>query len=293
MTDPARTGPPTAPEPSPARPGPAAASTPPLPDLNEVIRAGEWRRALAVSRVSGLGPDVQEALEAVFGIQEAVRARRYPSAQRALTAYREALGTGTAHTSPGELGVICRAADPDALGTALDALSAHQKEPDPQVLHSALEPALTQPLTRAEALNMLGVLCAVRDEGAEARTHFEAALDADAGHYRALTNLGNLDLEAGDFKAAEARYREVIRLAPDYDGGHHNLGVALRRQGKMGEAVRSIRRGQRLGMKRSKEDADAEVKAQFASSPVFRSLRWVLIAAVVGVLLLGLRGLMG
>ncbi|GGM00202.1 hypothetical protein [Deinococcus aerophilus] len=293
MTDPARTGPPTAPEPAPARPSPAAVPTAPLPDLNEVIRAGEWRRALAVSRLSGATPEVQEALEAVFGIQEAVRARRYPSAQRSLAAYREALGPGTTDTTPGESGVIRRTADPDALGTALDALIAHQKEPDPQALHSALEPALAQPLTRAEALNMLGVLRAVRDEGTEARTHFEAALAADAGHYRALTNLGNLDLEAGDFKAAEVRYREVIRLCPEYDGGHHNLGVALRRQGKMGEAVRSIRRGQQLGMKRSKEDTDAEIKAQFASSRVFRSLRWVLIAGVGGVLMLGLRGLMG
>ncbi|CAM4446126.1 tetratricopeptide repeat protein [Deinococcus marmoris] len=258
-----------------------------LPDLGDVIRAGEWRRALAVSRIKQAEPEIQEALEAVFRFQETVRARRYPSARRALADYREALA-GKADAA--ELSVLRRAADPDALGAALDALSAHLKEPDPQVLAAGLAPALAQPLTRAEALNIQGVLLALQEESAGARTHFEEALEADAGHYRALTNLGNLDIENGDYAGAEVKYREVIRLNPDYDGGWHNLGVALRRQGKMAEAVRSIRRGQRLGMKRSKEDTDAEVKAQFAGNPLFKGLRWVLIAVVILVLFLALRG---
>ncbi len=265
----------------------ATADPAPLPDLGEVIRAGEWRRALAVSRLNGSGADLQEALEAVFRFQETVRARRYPSARRALADYREALAGGA---EAAELSVLRRAADPDALGAALDALAAHLKEPDPEVLAAGLAPALAQPLTRAEALNIQGVLLALQDESAGARALFEAALEADPGHYRALTNLGNLDIESGDHAGAEARYREVIRLNPEYDGGHHNLGVALRRQGKMGEAVRSIRRGQRLGMKRSREDADAEVKAQFAANPLFKGMRWVLIAVVILVLFLALRG---
>ncbi len=281
MSDPVR---------SSSRPAePSAAAPAALPDLGEVIRAGEWRRALAVSRLNGAGPDIQEALEAVFRFQETVRARRYPSARRALADYREALA-GRADAA--ELSVLRRAADPDVLTTALDALAAHLKEPDPEILAAGLVPALSEPLTRAEALNIQGVLMALQEQGAEARTLFEQALEADAGHYRALTNLGNLDIEAGDYAGAEARYREVIRLNPDYDGGHHNLGVALRRQGKMGEAVRSIRRGQRLGMKRSKEDTDAEVKAQFAANPLFKGMRWVLIAVVVLVLFLALRGAM-
>ncbi|GGL74805.1 hypothetical protein GCM10010840_11090 [Deinococcus aerolatus] len=279
MSDPVR---------SSSRPAePSAAAPAALPDLGEVIRAGEWRRALAVSRVNGAGPDIQEALEAVFRFQETVRARRYPSARRALADYREALA-GKADAA--ELSVLRRVADPDVLATALEALAAHLKEPDPEILAAGLAPALSEPLTRAEALNIQGVLMALQEQGAGARTLFEQALEADAGHYRALTNLGNLDIEAGDYAGAEARYREVIRLNPDYDGGHHNLGVALRRQGKMGEAVRSIRRGQRLGMKRSKEDADAEVKAQFAANPLFKGMRWVLIAVVVLVLFLALRG---
>lgn len=285
MSDPARS-----PANATVKPAGLPADAAPLPDLSEVIRAGEWRRALAVSRLNGADPDVQEALEAVFRFQDTVRARRYPSARRALADYREALA-GTSNAS--ELSVLRRAADPDALERALDALAAHLKEADLEVLETGLAPALAQPLTRAEALNIQGVLLALQEESDGARTLFEGALEADAGHYRALTNLGNLDIERGDHAGAEAKYREVIRLNPDYDGGHHNLGVALRRQGKMGEAVQSIRRGQRLGMKRSKEDTDAEVKAQFAGNPLFKGLRWVLIAAVVLVLFLALRGMMG
>ena len=243
-----------------------------------------------MSRLNGSGPELQEALEAVFRFQEPVRARRYPSARRALSDYREALSGGS---DAAELSVVRRMADPETLAAALDALSAHLKEPDPEVLAAGLAPALDEPLTRAEALNIQGVLMALQEQGAAARTLFEQALEADAGHYRALTNLGNLDIEDGNYAGAELRYREVIRLNPDYDGGWHNLGVALRRQGKMGEAVRSIRRGQRLGMKRSKEEADAEVKAQFAANPLFKGMRWVLIAVVVLVLFLALRGAVG
>ncbi|MDL2345974.1 tetratricopeptide repeat protein, partial [Deinococcus sp. MIMF12] len=117
-----------------------------------------------------------------------------------------------------------------------------------------LAPALAHPLTRPEALNALGVLHALREEGQEAREQFGAALTHDPGHYRAGTNLGNLDLEEGRLAEAEARYREVIRVQPDYDGAHHNLGVALRRQGRLAESVASIRRAQRLGLKGSQRE---------------------------------------
>ena len=139
---------------------------------------------------------------------------------------------------------------------------------------------------------MLGVLHALRGEPEAARAVFEEALLSDPGHYRAVTNIGNLELEAGQPALAEARYREVLRLNPDYDGAYHNLGVALRRQGKVHESVGAIRRAQRLSMKRSQEEAREDLREQFRQGGMWRSLRWVLVVALL-LLFLIMRGLGG
>ena len=261
----------------------------PVLSLPDLIGQGEWRLALATARVQGAPLDLEQALDAVLTVQSAVRARRYPAARQAaaeLTPLLPAL--------PEPEGSALRAqVDPEALTGALRALDAGQKVTDPAELAALLAGALAQPLTRAEALNMQGILHAVSGEAEQARALLDAAMQADPGHYRALTNLGNLEMEAGQFAAAEAVYRRVLVLNPEYDGGHHNLGVALRRQGRVGEGVKSIRRGQQLSMKRSKDDTNAEMKEQFAQNPFMRNLRWVLIAVVGLIVFLVVRGVGG
>ncbi|WP_198170424.1 tetratricopeptide repeat protein [Deinococcus arboris] len=260
----------------------------PAPSLADLVTAGEWRRAAATAQFANEPVVVQEALEALLALQNAVRARRYPSARRALGEYRQALTEGAA--AHPLLGSLAGQVPPDALGAALLALDSQQKETDPAALQAALAGALALPLTRAEALNMQGVLYAVRGEEADARRVLDDARVADPGHYRALTNLGNLDMEAGRFAEAEAIYREVLRIDPEYDGGHHNLGVALRRQGRVAEGVKSIRQGQRLAMKRSKDDTDAEMKERFATNPVMKNMRWVVLGVLALIIFLALRG---
>lgn len=257
-----------------------------LPDLLELVRQGEWRRALAVSRLQPAEVPVQEALSAINGVQEAIRARRYPAARRYLAEYRACVQDA----ATGELSVIRRQLDPGALEAALSAIGSTEQEAEPEALADSLAPALALPLTRAEALNMQGVLCILHDQREQARAFFEQAMQADPSHYRALTNLGNLELEAGQYPQAEDIYRQVIKLNPEYDGGHHNLGVALRRQGKVSQAVSAIRRGQRLSLKRTREDADAEMKEQFGSNPMFKWLRWALFAVVALLLYVSVRG---
>ncbi|WP_295818348.1 tetratricopeptide repeat protein [uncultured Deinococcus sp.] len=261
-----------------------------LPDLGDLIRAGEWRRALATARVGRADAELEDALSAVVGILEAVRARRAPAARRALRDLREALAGGTAP----EFTVLRRHLDLDAIEAALTAVSTRAADlPEQADLEASLAPALAVALTRAEALNTLGVRAAALGDTDRARDLFEEALASDPGHYRAMTNLGNLSLEAGDAVAAEARYREAIRLNAEFDGAHHNLGVALRRQGRVGEAVGAIRRGQRLGMRRSKDDTEAEMKEQFAATPVLRWGRMALLVAIVVLVVLALRSAVG
>lgn len=263
---------------------------PPAPErpstLGELIAAGDWARARAGAIEQQAPMDLQEALDAALDFRDELRARRYPGVRRALADLTRLLPLLT-----GEDGAALRVAlDPQALGAAVAALDASQKITEPDELAAALSGALALNATRAEALNQQGVLLAVTGQEDRARQTLEAALEADPGHYRALTNLGNLDMEAGRYAQAEAIYRRVLLLNPDYDGGHHNLGVALRRQGRIAEGVRSIRQGQRLSLKRSKTDTDAEMKEQFARSAAMRNLRWLLLAVAALVLFLALRG---
>ncbi|MEF2277539.1 tetratricopeptide repeat protein [Deinococcus sp. YIM 134068] len=269
-------------------PPPAGAAAP--PDWTAFARAGEWGRALSAARIGTAPAELTEVLGSVSAVQEAVRARRLPQARRAWVGLEEALR----ELGGGERALLTSLLGPEELGAALGVLEGLGRgtsgESDPEALRERLAPALAHPLTRAEALNALGVLHALREEPEEARARFGEALGADAGHYRALTNLGNLDLEAGHPAEAEARYREALRFNPDFDGAHHNLGVALRRQGRVHEAVGSIRRAQRLSVRRSQEDTRAEMREQFRTSARLRLLRWVLLAVAALVLFLILRG---
>ncbi|EYB67655.1 hypothetical protein DEIPH_ctg033orf0073 [Deinococcus phoenicis] len=279
---------------------PGRSPSPPLdapPDWGTFARDGEWRRALAAARITVAPAELREALERVVDLQGAVRARRFPQARRAWTGLQEALEAAQGQGLTGEAALLRSLVRPDALGEALAVLEGLGRGPggetEPDALRERLAPAFAHPLTRAEALNAVGVLHALHGEAELARAVFGEALAADPSHYRAVTNIGNLELEAGHPAQAETRYREVLRLNPDYDGAHHNLGVALRRQGKLHESVGSIRRAQRLGVKRSQEDSREDLREQFRGNTTFRSLRWVLLAAGLLVLFLIVRGLVG
>ena len=230
--------------------------TAPLEGLNldwaGYLAAGEYRRALAAARLTpDLPTPLLGALEALNDLQECVRARKYPQARRALHRLSEDLSDTDETLIP-----LRRHVPVGEIQAALDSLENAEtaRHVEPAELRSALTPALTAPLTRAEALNAVGVLHAVHEENEAARAAFGEAISADAGHYRAISNIGNLDLQAGDFARAETAQRRAIALNPDFAGAHHNLGVALRRQGKLSNSVKEIRKGQRLALRRMRED---------------------------------------
>ncbi|WP_019008720.1 tetratricopeptide repeat protein [Deinococcus aquatilis] len=273
-----------APELSPPEtvPGPSE----PALDWKPFARNGEWRRAQAAAHLLPSPPDVFAALVTLVAVQEDVRARKYPAARRALGGYVEALKGGETGGLVGEMALLRSLAAPEVLDHALAALEAGSGVADPGELSEVLRPAHAHPLMQAEAHNALGVLHALRDEPGPARAAFEDARRLDPGHYRALMNLGNLDLEAGRPAEAENCYREVLKLAPDYEGAHHNLGVALRRQGKVYESVGAIRRAQRLGVRRSQQETREDMREQFKANPKLRAIRWVMVAAAVLIVVL-------
>ncbi len=277
--------------------GSGDSALPPLPELGPLIESGQWKRAAAVASLSQTDPEVQAALSDVLAIQEAIRARRYTVARKALARYQAASQTASPATDPKSLSelellkqTLNQTLNPTQLEQALLALE-DRKETEPSQLTEQLAPALAHLLTRAEALNSTAVLHIYREEPLLAGPLLQEALVADAGHYRALMNTGNLQLEAGNAVEAERIYREVLKLNPDYDSGHHNLGVALRKQGKLGQSVKEIRKGQKLGVKRTQQEAAQEAREQMSQNPIFRKLRWVALVVAAVLVFMWLRSL--
>ena len=66
---------------------------------------------------------------------------------------------------------------------------------------------------------------------------FEKALASTSGNYVAHHNLGVALQDQGRLGDAIAHYRTALRLLPDYADAHRNLAVALVRQGRIGEAT--------------------------------------------------------
>ncbi|ULH15556.1 hypothetical protein MF271_16850 [Deinococcus sp. KNUC1210] len=252
-------------------------------DWEQFLRAGEYRRALAAARLGDAGQEVAGTLEDLLELQEAVRARRLLVARRQFERYQESLAS-VPHPEAFRANIHA-----ERLDAALGALESadRQRLTDATSLTECLAPALDEPLTRAEALNALGVLNALQDQEAEADTLFAQAVQHDPGHYRALTNLGNMALERGDLGVAEKLYRQAMALNGEYAGAHHNLGVALRRQKRLQESVKYIKAGQRLSVRQTKRDQDDELRASPRTLKTVQTVRTVLIVlAVVAVLLL-------
>lgn len=264
----------------------AAASTEQSQVLHwaELAKKQDWVRAYNTARVTDEPLALCSVLEILSALQTDLRARAYSSAKRALEAYEKGLSElQQSHTDQAEqLRVLVH---PKALKPALEALQKNVRETEIEVVKEMLIPALQAPLTKADALNALGVIYAIHQDKDQAREHFHQAIALDAEHYRAHTNLGNLLLESGDAAAAEAEYREVLNIAPEYEGVHHNLGVALRRQGKMYQSVGAIRKAQRLNLRRSREESKVEVQEQLRTNPKLRMVR-NLFFVVLGLVLL-------
>jgi tetratricopeptide (TPR) repeat protein len=137
----------------------------------------------------------------------------------------------------------------DDVGWAAVALDEGRPEEALAALDEALAGDLT-PERRAFGLNKRGVALIALGRRDDARAAFTEALAAVERCAPPLVNLGNLLLEDGDVEGAIESYRAAIRADESYPMAYLNLGVALKRAGRRAEAVRSLRTGHRLEMRR-------------------------------------------
>jgi tetratricopeptide (TPR) repeat protein len=106
--------------------------------------------------------------------------------------------------------------------------------------------AANDPAQVARIRNKLAIVALRRDGRAAAVDQLVLALEADPRSVAAITTIGNLLLEDGSVDDAIAHYEYALLIDDAYAPAHHNLGVALHRSGRKGEAVRSLRKATRL-----------------------------------------------
>jgi tetratricopeptide (TPR) repeat protein len=247
--------------------------------LQDHLENREFEPALgkikALQLVGRGDPDLEDALARVVEVLEALRAKNYAGAKNVSTTGWERLG-------------VDASAVPQALN-ALEEAEANWRNGEAKV-RAALETAQHHWLTRAEAENQLGVLEAIIERWDVARGHFQTALSSDPKHHRALTNLGNLELETGHLEAAEARYREVIRINPEYSVVYNNLAAVLRKLGKRGESIEMIKKSQRLAMReirgQAKGTSVGRPKTGLSGWLAHPNSRWVILIVVVVIVFL-------
>lgn len=242
-----------------------------------------WRERLAEGRlgeayaaylaVEAQLPEVRSALENLADFEALVRARRWVRAEQRLarTVERpEIIDWGQLESDLAALTACSKALDRRELADA--------------VVH--LE-RVRSACFRAEVANLRGTAHAYEGDNAAAKVEFERAVTLDPKHYRALTNLGNAQLEEGLTDEAIVNYQRAIALNDDFANAHHNLGVAYRRKGQIGKSVRALRTAQRAQQRRDQEEAREALGGTGRGAA--RMLRWVLILAVAAALFLLLR----
>ena len=256
----------------------------PNPTPASLLSKGRTREALTLYLVSpDPDPDVRAALNTLVKLQESLREKAWQKAVSYAGALTE--NGGTLDGRP-LVDVETLELQLTQLKQAAEQLDKHQYK-DIAVL---LEP-VTLPLLQAEADTLRGTALIYDNETDAAKARFERALDVDPKHFRALTNLGNLALEAGNTDEAIKAYEAAIQINDDFANAHHNLGVAYRRKGQMTKSVRALRKAQ--GASQRTLRGEARQKLGETSPQVKRGFKWLLygLGAVVLFLVLRSRGL--
>jgi tetratricopeptide (TPR) repeat protein len=118
----------------------------------------------------------------------------------------------------------------------------------------ALSPPLPDPgkLTEAEREELCARALARAEELRRAGRYQEGIdLLVDVLRYgvekaQVYFRLGNLYFDSGDLSRAEYAYKRAIEEDPKHASAHHNLGVVYRRQGKIAQSVKMLKKAKKL-----------------------------------------------
>lgn len=125
----------------------------------------------------------------------------------------------------------------------------------------------------SEIHTLRGTALIFLNETDDAKLAFERAIELDPRHFRAITNLGNLALEANQIDDAISSYEKALRLNENFSNAQHNLGVAYRKKGQVSKSVRYLRKAQNSSQRQQREEARASINTN--SPQVKRILKWL------------------
>jgi len=92
----------------------------------------------------------------------------------------------------------------------------------------------------------LGLVMALVGRPAEAIAEYERALDRDASHVEARSNLAAMLVRRGQLDEASRQLERVLAMDPENANAHTNLGLVLAQRGQIERAVREFREALRI-----------------------------------------------
>jgi tetratricopeptide (TPR) repeat protein len=240
----------------------------------DLLHQGRASEALKLYRVSDNSDEMTEgALELFTDIQDLLREKNPSKAKQKLANYSKKpdWAEQLVNELQPQLGI---------LEAATKRLDKHEPEKTLELLQS-----ITAPLLLAEEETLRGTALIYHNDTANAKRAFEQALVVDSQHYRAITNLGNLALEAGNIDEAIVLYERALKLKEDFANAHHNLAVAYRKKGLVSKSVGELKKAQRASQQKLREEA----RQMFRGSQNSKYLRWLLYAGAAVILFLVFR----
>lgn len=113
----------------------------------------------------------------------------------------------------------------------------------------------------AEKLTLLGTTYVYLDNLDKAKHNLQEALSYDPKHFRAITNLANLNLEANHLDDAIAGYQQALSINDSFSGALHNLAVAYRKKGQLNQSVSYLKKAQRAKNRELRDEAKESLKS--------------------------------
>lgn len=244
------------------------------PSWRALLKNGQIDQALLSYQLNEV-PDTEElhALKTLSAIRNALREKNWPKAIKLANSNEDA---------------------PDLLDWANLKEQLVQLQSSAELIdkHDSTE-ALTQldqldsNLLEPELETLRGTAFIFENEIERAKASFQHALSLDPKHYRALTNLGNLALEAGETNRAVEFYEKALKIEADFPNALHNLGVAYRKKGHMNQSIKYLKKAQTASQKNLREEARASLSD--TSPQLKRFFKWGLYGVIAIVVFLVLR----
>jgi tetratricopeptide (TPR) repeat protein len=237
----------------------------------DLLNAGKASEALKHYRVNDNSNEVTErALELFTDIQDLLREKNPTKAKQRLEQHGKTLDWAEQLFSELQPQLA-------TLEQATKSLDKHDPDKTLELLQT-----VTSTLLIAEKETLRGTALIYHNDTVNAKIAFEKALNIDPQHYRAITNLGNLALEANNVDEAIAQYEKALKIKEDFANAHHNLAVAYRKKGQVSKSVSELKKAQRASQQKLRDEA----RQMFKGTRNSKYLRWLLYAVGAVVLYL-------